>query len=59
MAFTVTDFKSNLFAAAAAGGARPSLYKISITDSSSEFTFSDTENIFKQFKFFKFQRLNL
>ena len=45
MAFTVTDFKSNLFATNAAGGARPSLYKISITDSSSEFTFSDTENI--------------
>ena len=45
MAFTVTDFKSNLFAAAAAGGARPSLYKISITDSSADFSFSDTENI--------------
>ena len=45
MAFTVTDFKSNLFSNAAAGGARPSLFKVKITDSSSSFTFTSTENI--------------
>ena len=45
MAFTVTDFKSNLFSNAAKGGARPSLFKVSIRDSSSSFTFTATENI--------------
>ena len=45
MAFTVTDFKSNLFSNAAAGGARPSLFKVKITDSSSSFTFTSNENI--------------
>ena len=45
MAFTVTNFKSNLFAATAAGGARPSLFKIKINDSSGTFTFSDSETI--------------
>ena len=45
MAFTVTEFKSNLFSNAAAGGARPSLFKVKITDSSSSFSFTSTENI--------------
>ena len=45
MAFTVTNFKSNLFAATAAGGARPSLFKIKINDSSGAFSFSDSETI--------------
>ena len=45
MAFTVTDFKSNLFSNVAQGGARPSLFKVSIRDSSSSFTFTATENI--------------
>ena len=45
MAFTVTDFKSNLFAANVSGGARPSLFKVSISDSSSDFSFTAQENI--------------
>ena len=45
MAFTVTNFKSNLFAATAAGGARPSLFKIKINDSSGAFSFSNNETI--------------
>ena len=45
MAFTVTDFKSNLFSNAAQGGARPSLFKVKISDSSSSFSLTSTENI--------------
>ena len=46
MAFTVTNFKSNLFAAAVSdGGARPSLFKIKINDSSGTFSFSNSETI--------------
>ena len=45
MAFTVTEFKSNLFSNAAQGGARPSLFRVNISDSSSSFSFTSTENI--------------
>ena len=45
MAFTLTDFKSNLFAANVSGGARPSLFKITISDSSSEYSLNSTESI--------------
>tara|TARA_Y100000004_G_scaffold33552_1_gene35682 strand:- start:1993 stop:2565 length:573 start_codon:yes stop_codon:yes gene_type:complete len=45
MAFTLTDFKSNLFAANVSGGARPSLFKITISDSSNEYSLNSTESI--------------
>ena len=45
MAFTVTNFKSNLFATNAAGGARPSLFKIDINFNPSTNSLSNNENI--------------
>ena len=45
MAFTVTEFKSNLFAQTTAGGARPSLFKVIITDSSNDHSLTASENI--------------
>ncbi len=45
MAFGVTEFKSNLFGQHAVGGARPALFKISISDSSGSYSLSSTENI--------------
>ena len=45
MAFGVTEFKSNLFGTKAVGGARQSLFKIGITDSSGTYSLTSTENI--------------
>ena len=45
MAFGVAEFKSNLFGTKAVGGARPSLFKIGITDSSGTYSLTSTENI--------------
>ena len=45
MAFTVTEFKSNLFAQNVQGGARPALFKILINDGEGTHSFSDNENI--------------
>ena len=45
MAFGVTEFKSNLFGSASGGGARPSLFKIGITDSSGSYSLTPLENI--------------
>ena len=45
MAFGVTEFKSNLFGQNVGGGARPSLFKIGITDSSGTYSLTSTENI--------------
>ena len=43
MAFTVTDFKTNLVAGG--GGARPSLFKIDINSDHTGLSFSDSANI--------------
>ena len=43
MAFTVTDFKTNLVAGG--GGARPSLFKIDINSENTGLSFSDSANI--------------
>ncbi len=45
MAFGVTEFKSNLFGQPAVGGARPALFKISISDSSGTYNLTAEENI--------------
>ena len=45
MAFGVTEFKSNLFGSASGGGARPSLFKIGITDSSGSYSLTAAESI--------------
>ena len=45
MAFGVAEFKSNLFGTKAVGGARPSLFKIGITDSSGTYSLISTENV--------------
>ncbi len=45
MAFGVTEFKSNLFGQNVGGGARPSLFKIGITDSSGSYSLTATESI--------------
>ncbi len=45
MAFTVTEFKSNLFNGTNAGGARPSLFSILINDSEGTYSFGATDNV--------------
>ena len=45
MAFGVTEFKSNLYGTASGGGARPSLFKIGITDSSGSYSLTSAESI--------------
>ncbi len=43
MAFTVSEFKSNI--SSAGGGARPALYRISVTARDTSFSFSDNESM--------------
>ena len=43
MAFTVSEFKSNI--SSAGGGARPALYRISVTARDTSFSFSDNESL--------------